>query len=219
MSKLVGAGEQQRHDYLYDASGVIVTGGTPQLLLPQHQSRSYFLFVNNSTDTMYLDFGCGYAHATLTNGVVSLVSIDNAGFNFTKPPLIRFLGGGAPQGSAGYSPGPNTSYVGGAGPGFPAPQNIAQAHATLSASAIAGNLINSIVVDNGGAGYITPPYVQIIASDLDPNGVVIAGASYPNSIAVLPNGGLAFEATVCSTDAVSVVGANNGDAFTCKFMT
>jgi len=224
VSKIVNIGEQQVHHFLYDASGTITTGGTPQLVLPQQLSRSFLVFTNNSAaDTLYIDFGCGsgplYAVASLTNGKVTSISVVNAGFNFTKPPLVRLLGGGVPQGFSGLAQGPNTSYVGGAGPNFPAPTNVATAVATLASSSISLNQINTIVVTNGGSGYIVAPYVQLIASDLDPNGVAIPGSTYASSIPVFPGGSISFLAGMCPTDAMSVGGATTADAFTCKFMT
>ena len=224
MSKLVGAGNQIRQDFLFDASGTITTGGTPQLVMPQHQSRCLFKFINNSADTMYLDFGVGsgpaYATATLTSKVVTAVTVINAGFNFTNPPLVRFYGGGHPRATlqSGIAAGINSSYVATGGPGFPPPDHVATAIANLTSSAISLNEIGSITVTYGGS-YSAVPYVQLIPSDLDPNGVAIPGATYASSIAVSPGGEIAFENTACPTDAVSVVGATTGDAFTCKFMT
>lgn len=221
MSKIVGVGEQQVAHYLFDASGTITTGGTAQLVLPQHPSRSVLMFVNNSANTMYLDFGCGYAHCTLTNGAVSSVTVDNAGFNFTQPPRIRFLGGGYPQVTlaSGQAAGYNSSYVSAGGPNFPAPPNCATAVAVLASSSIAGKKINSITVTNGGSNYAVAPFVQIIPSDLDPNGVVIPASTNATSIKLPAGASLSWIAGMCPTDALSVVSSSTSDAFTCKYMT
>ena len=234
MSKLIGAGQQVRQDFLFDASGTITIGGTAQLLLPQHPSRSLFMFVNNSAHTMYLDFGVGagpaYVYATLTGRAVTSVTVINAGFNFTQPPLVRFLGGGHPVATlqSGQPAGVNSSYVATAGPGFPSPRgglaatggqgHEATAMANLTSSAISLNKIGSITVLNAGS-YSAAPYVMLLPSDLDPNGVVIPGSTYPGSIAVLANGSVQFLATDCPTDACSVVSSGTADSFTCKFMT
>lgn len=184
------------------------------------------MFVNNSSDTLYLDFGCGYAHATLTSKAITSVTVDNAGFNFTQPPLVRFLGGGRPVATlqSGQPAGINTSYVATAGPGFPSPRggtspgHSATAIANLTSSTISLNKIGSITVLNAGS-YDAVPFVQLIPSDLDPNGVVIPGSTSANSIAVNPGGVVRFDNTACPTDACSIVGATTGDKFTCKFMT
>lgn len=212
--KLVGAAEQQVRHYIYDASGTIATGGTPQLLLPQHQSRSMLLFTNNSAGNLYLEFGAARATCTISNGAVATFSITNAGFGYTRPPVIKFLGGGQPVTTlaSGQSAGLNTAYVGAAGPNFPSPSYLARAHATLS-----GGAVNAIVLDAGGAGYVTAPQVFMHNSALDPIGVAIASAS--SGFAIVPNGSVTLNGTCCPTDAMSIFGATTGQAFTCKFMT
>jgi hypothetical protein len=219
--KLVGVGDQHEQHFLFDSSGTITTGGTPQLLLPQHSSRSIFMFSNGSAETMYIDFGCGYAHCAITSGVVTSVTVDNAGFNFTYAPRIHFYGGGQPVVTlqSGRPAGLNTSYVSAPGPGFTNPSNRATAIATLNASTISLNKIAAITIRNGGSGYVVAPFVHIFPSDLDPNGVVIPGSANPGSFAVTSGGSLSFLASACPTDACSIVGATTGDKFTCKYMT
>lgn len=149
--KLVGSGEQVVRHYMYDASGTIATGGTPQLLLPQHQSRSSFFFENTSSANLVLEFGAARATCSLSGDVISSsFTITNAGFGYTKPPVVRFLGGGQPSATAQYGPpGVNTSYVGAAGPGFPSPLHPAAAHAVLT-----GGAVSSIVLDDPGDDYV-----------------------------------------------------------------
>jgi hypothetical protein len=212
--KLVGSAEQQVRHYIYDASGTITSGGTPQLLLPQHQSRSILLFTNNSAGNLYLDFGAARVTCTISTGAVATFSITNAGFGYTYPPRVHFNGGGQPVATlaSGRPAGMNTAYVGAAGPGFPAPVHRARAHATLSVGAV-----NAIVLDDPGAGYVVAPQVFLMNSDLDPIGVAIASATsgYP----ITPNGSLNINGTCCPTDAISIFGATTGQAFTCKYMT
>jgi hypothetical protein len=129
-------------------------------VLAESATRCILLLHNASNDSMYLEFGVGAAHATLTSGAVSAVTVDNSGFGFTSPPMVRFLGGGGSAPALGINQ-----------PGGLAPSNVATAHAVLS-----GNSIGSIVVDNGGALYQKPPYVQLIASNLDPYGAATPAA-------------------------------------------
>src|SRR5208283_1634860 len=173
--KLVGSGQQKATHHLYRADGAITTGGSPQLVLGRAFSRSFLFFQNTSATTMSIEFGAGAATAVLTNGVVTSVTVTNAGLNFTKPPRLRFLGGGQPEVTSSHNPVSNVvnpSYVGLSQPNGPSPSNGATALATLSTGAIA-----SITVTSGGSGYILPPYVQLLNSDLDPNGVSLPSAT------------------------------------------
>lgn len=214
--KLVGAGQQVVQHFAYDASGVIAAGGTAQLLLPQHPSRSMLMFVNYSTGNLYLEFGAARATCSLSGTVLSSsFTITNSGFGYTRAPTIDFLGGGYPLVTlaSGQPAGFNTSYVGAAGPGFPSPSRPARAHATLS-----GSSVNAIVLDDPGAGYAVAPLLFMINSDLDPIGCATPSAS--SGILVTPGGGgITFNGTCCPTDAISVFGATTSQAFTCKYMT
>lgn len=213
--KLFNSGEQQVRHFTYDASGTITAGGTPQLLLPQHQSRSMLLFTNNSDGDLRLEFGAARATCTISSGAVSSsLTITNAGFGYTKPPLVRFLGGGLPVATtaSGQPMGPNTSYVGAAGPGFPSPSHPARAHATLS-----GGAVNAIVLDDPGSGYVVAPMVFMINSDLDPIGC--AAPSATDGYLISSGGSLYINGTCCPTDAIAIFGAADAQAFTCKFMT
>jgi hypothetical protein len=173
---------------------------------------------------MYVEIGTGQATASLTGGAVSSVSVVNAGFGFSKPPLVRFFGGGNAWG--------NTSYTGLAQPGGAPPNSVASSTKTvqpLGAGAIAhcvmtGSAPNmsiaSITVDYGGAGYIIAPYVQILNSDLDPNGA--AAPAVGVGILLTAGGGpgsfVKYDATVCPTDPVALYCAASGQPFTCRWM-
>ena len=228
--KLVGSAEQQLQHFLYDASGTITTGGTAQLVLPRHMSRSFFTFVNNSTSTMYLDFGAARATCVLSSkSISSTFTIANAGFGYTNAPIIRFYGGGGVQGFVG-SAGPGLSGVStevgtnnlilgstiAPAPQWPSPQHPAVAHAVLS-----GGAVNSIVLDDPGAGYLYAPLLFMFNSDLDPVGCAVpsvtAGAG---GFQVVASGGaLTFNGTVCPTDQCAVYCATTGAGFTCKYTT
>ena len=203
--KLPGVGEQFVRAHLYDASGTITSGGTAQLVLGQSQSRSYFFFQNTSLGPLNLEIGSARATATITNGVVTSVTLKNAGFNFTLPPLIRFLGGG----NIG-----NSSYIGLGQPGAPAPSNVAQAQAVMTGSA-PNQSVSSITVNYGGGGYACAPYVFINNDPKDPNGCAVPSAT---SGIVIPAGGtFVMENSVVTTDPVAVYGASTGQSFICKW--
>lgn len=208
--KLVGSGEQQLQHFLYDASGTLTTGGTPQVILPVHPSRSMLLIMNISSSDMYMQFGSALATCTISAGVVNSVSVTNAGFNFSKPPVVRFYGGGTMN---------NPTYIGRAAPGAIAPSNYAQAHAVMT-GAVPNQSVSSITIDNGGSGYVKAPFVFIQNSDLDPYGCADPSLSSGNGILVGASGGSFYvNGTACPTDAIALTCASSAARFTCKFMT
>jgi hypothetical protein len=213
--KLVSAGNQQVRHPLYDASGTITSGGTAQLILAQSQSRSFLMFQNLSAHSLYFEFGSARATCSLTSGAVSSVSVTNAGFNFSKPPVVRFMGGGGPGGSL-YGSNPVTPYLGLNQPGGLSPSDVATAHCVMTGSA-PNMSVSSIVVDHGGSGYLIAPYVFIFNSDLDPYGCAVPSAT---SGMLLTTGSAAviFNGTCCTTDPIAVYGATTSDAFICKWM-
>jgi hypothetical protein len=202
---------QVRSDPIYDASAAIVAGGT-QLVLPVHQSRAHFFFQNNGTHPMWVEFGSARATATITNGAVSSIAVTNAGFNFTYPPIVRFAGGGDAS---------NSRYLGLNQPGGEGPNSSliqaspASAHCVMGASTISGNKVNTIVVDNGGSGFVIAPFVFIYNDQLDPYGAAVPSSGV--GIQVLPTGSIYYNGTACPTDSMSVFGTA-ADAFTCKWM-
>jgi len=208
--KLVGSSNQQVRTFLYDAT--LTLTGSAQLVLGQSQSRSSLILQNLGSNSMAVEFGSARATASLTNGAVSSIAVTNAGFNFTKPPVVRFLGGGQPQTWTGVGQGGlNTSYIGLGQPNAPAPSDIAIAHAVLTADAV-----SSIVVDHGGSGYVTAPYVFIENSDLDPNGCAIPALASAGILLATGTGPLAWNGTTAPTDSVSVIGTS-GDVLLCKW--
>ena len=219
--KLVGSGGQNVRHHKFDASGAILTGGTPQLALARSQSRTSLMLQNTSSGMLMFEIGGARAVATLTNGAVSAIAVTgagspgyplpNAGFNYTYPPLVRFWGGG----NAG-----NTRYLGLGQPGgegldgaLPLTQSVmhARAHAVLS-----GGSVSSIVIDSPGSGYVCAPFVMLIGSDLDPYGVATPSAT--TGLQLPPGGSFTWNGTVCTTDSISVFGANTGQTFTIKWM-
>lgn len=201
--KLIGTSNQVRRDNLFDASGTIASGGTAQLVLAQSQSRSFFFFQNLSSGALLLEFGSARGTAVLTSGVVTSVSITNAGFNFTRPPVIEFVGGG----SAG-----NSSYGGLNQPGGPSPPHPAKGLCVLS-----GSSLSSVTILDGGSGYVVAPYALIYNSDLDPFGCAVPSAT-EGLLLKNQSDAILFNATCCPTDAVAVFGASTSQAFTAKWM-
>ena len=219
--KLVGSSQQQNRHYLYRADGSIAIGGTAQLILGQSQARSHLLLANTSAGPLWVEIGTGGATCTISGGAVNTVTVTNAGFGFSKPPLVRFYGGG-------YAPG-NNSYVGLAQPGAPAPNSVAsaantieplgkdaKAHCVMTGS-VGSQSISSIVIDRGGSSYAIAPFVQIINSDLDPNGAAVPSSGVG---ILLPAGGspLVYNGTVCPTDPVAIWGAVTGQTFAARWM-
>jgi hypothetical protein len=209
---LVGASGQATKHYAFRADGSITTGGTPQLLLPETETRSFFVFQNNSSAPLWLEFGCARAHATVSGGVVTAVTVDNGGFGFTLPPKIDFIGGlaGVTSTSANSGldiaqPGPRFAYGG-----------------SLPASAVAvlgGGAVTSITVTNGGKGYTNVPMVFLHNIKEDPFGCADPSSGSGSGVQVIANGGSYYvNGTACPTDAIAVYGANTSQKFTCMWM-
>jgi hypothetical protein len=212
--QLVGSGNQAKRHPLFTADGTIVAGGTPQLILPETPSRSFLKLQNLSVGPLWFEFGSARATAALTSGAISSITVTNAGFNFTKPPVVRFSGGG-------YSG--NTSFLGLNQPGGDGPNSsivsgrVAKAHCVMTGTA--PNLsVSSIVIDDPGAGYAIAPYVFIMNSDLDPYGC--AAPSATSGMLLTSNGPpYVLNGTSCFTDSVAVYGATTGQAFLARWMT
>lgn len=203
--KLIGTNGQANH-YLYDASGTVASSTVPQLILPQSLSRSMILFANTSSNPLYLEFGSARATCAITSGAVSSVTVTNAGFNFTKPPVVRFwgggnqLGGGNQQMASGNAI--NTSYLGLNLPGGSSPSHPARGRAVLS-----GGSVSSIVIDDPGVGYVIAPFVFLFNSDLDPYGCAAPNQSTGIGILV-PSGStpLQINGSAVTTDPIAVAG-------------
>ena len=203
--KLQGSMAQARVDYLYDASGTVTTGGTPQLILGRSISRSYLFIQNISALPMYIESGAGRATCTISNGQVqSSITVTNAGFGFKAPPVIEFVGGGIP--APQY-----TNYAGLAQPNAPTPGHPAQATANLSGGAIA-----SITLNDPGSGYVLAPYLFLRSAFIDPFGCSVPSASSGRLLAAGES--WEFNGTCCPTEAFAVFGATTAQAYTCKWM-
>lgn len=217
--KLVGAGGQKIRHYKFNASSAILTGGTPQLALAQSQSRSSLYLQNTSSGNLFFEVGGARAVATLTGGAVTSISVTgagspgyplpNAGFNYTYPPRVVFLGGG----NAG-----NSLYLGLNQPGGEAPeQQLTAGRGAKARAVLTGGAVSSFVIEDGGADYTCAPFVFLPNSDLDPYGVAAPSAT-SGGILVPPYEAVTWNATVCPTDAIAVYGATTGQTFTILWM-
>jgi hypothetical protein len=204
MARVVGFTEQQNLTPVYRADGSIAAGGTPQLILPRAAPRSSIIIQNTSTtNTIYLEFGCARATATVSGGKVTAVTVTNAGFGFTYPPLVHFLGGG------------NILNGRDLGVGYPnqnAPSNYATAHCVLS-----GGAISSIVIDNPGSGYDCAPYVQLLNDANDNYGSAVPSATVGYKLTA----GSVFRESynVVTTDTIAVYGGTTSDSWFCMYTT
>ena len=210
---LVGAKSQTKLDPLYDASGTITTGGTPQLIRPMVPSCSHFIIQNLSlTTAMYVEIGSARATATITNGAITSIAVTNGGFGFTYPPIVRFAGGGYGTDSRNLGlnqpggDGPTSAIKAGRG---------AVAHAVLTSG-----VVTSIVIDDPGTGYVKAPYVFLTNSTLDPYGC--ASPFYSSTVSGIylgASGGAYYvNGTCCPTDAVSIYCSASSQPFTFKWM-
>ena len=204
MARIVGFTEQQVLTPVYRADGTIASGGTPQLILPRAAPRSSFMIQNTSaSDTLYFEFGCARAKATVSNGAITAVTVTNAGFSFTYPPIVKFLGGG------------NISNGRDLGLGYPnqsAPSNFATAHCVLSNGAV-----SSIVIDNPGSGYDCAPYVQLLNDPNDNYGCAVPSTS--SGLKLAPGVTHSMQYSVVTTDSIAVYGATTGDSWYCQYTT
>lgn len=207
--QLTGSAGQIKRLPLYDASGTLAAGGTPQLILPEGTSRSFLLIANNSDTAMYLEFGSARATCTISNGSVDSITIENAGFGFTVPPIVNFYGG-ANNGWNINDPG----FTGCGLVGYPSPGKPAVAHCEIT-----GGVVTNIVIDDGGSGYVVAPQIVITNSLRDPFGCAAPNSSTGVGIPIFANGGSYYvNGTTCPTDSISLVCASPSKKFTCKWM-
>lgn len=196
---------------LFDASGTV--GATSTLALPLSMSRDMLLIANTGSTTLAVEFGPARATCTVVSGAVSTVTVGNAGQNYSYPPIVEFLGGGDPPvgtyGKAGF--------LGIGQDGGPSPSKPATAHCVMTGTA--PNLsVSSVVIDDGGAGYVCPPYVYLRNDQRDPNGVAIATVA--GGIPLIANSApLRFDGSFVPTDAISIISSAAGGTYCLKYAT
>lgn len=209
MGALIGVRHQAFKDRMYDASGTITTANTPQLILPEAVSRSSLLIENISSSNMFIEIGSARAIATITNGSVTGVVVTNAGFGYSQPPSITFLGGAFAGGVT-----TTLSFSLNGDPGYPAPS--APASAVCVMTGTAPNMsVASITINSGGSGYFYPPYVSLNNHRFDLWGA--AAPSATSGIQLFPGGSYTSNGSIATTDAISVFCATQGAAYMCKF--
>ena len=188
---------------LLDASGSITSGGTAQLILPAVPQRAYFEFVNNSNANMYLEFGPARASCNLTSGSIGTLTVTNAGFGYTYAPNVTLLGGGGdnnyPDGATNAVP-----YQ------FYPPTAYGSAHVTVGSGSI-----STLIIDYGGVGYVTTPYVLMKNDPRDPFGCAKPTAS--TGVLITPGGSYTMTNTFVTTEPVAVYGGTTGQQFACKY--
>lgn len=209
MAGVVGIRGQGSLTTLYRADGSTLAA-RPKIVLPNFGPRSSFVFENISDTAMYLEFGGARATATLTNGAVSSCTIVNAGFNYTLPPRVTFLGGGR------Y---PNGLMQGVAYPGAVAPSNIATGHCVMTDDGYGTttNKVSSIVIDNGGSGYASAPLVVLLNDPNDPFGCADPSLSSGTGFLVYPANMPPQTPLVAPTDAVAVWANADSKKFFCGY--
>ena len=95
--QLTGSRTQNVRDLMHRADGTLAAAATPQLVLCERPSTSSLVIQNTSIssgDPLWFEFGSARATCAITNGAVSSVTVTNAGFGFTYPPVITAFGGG-----------------------------------------------------------------------------------------------------------------------------
>lgn len=216
--KLPNTRGQGQHDPYYDVSGTVTAGGTPQLILPVQPARSHLFIQNISPGDLYFEFGSARARATLTSGVVSALTILNPGFNFTRPPIVEFMGGGQ---NIGFGNSFNSSFTGAGAVGYPSPSGISPAGATMRPArarcVLTTGAVTSFRIDDGGAGYVIAPYVWIRNDLLDPNGCADPSNNSGSGIYLASGQSYYINGTACPTDSLAVYGASTSQAFTVKY--
>lgn len=207
MAKIPGFVGESGFLNTFDYSGSIATGGTPQLIVPRVLSRSYFCFENTSDTDMRITYGPATVVPTITSGVLASVAVTNAGFGYTKKPLVRILGGGT------WNPAIPSGIA--AGLGAQAPTSQAAATAVLSS-----DTIGSITVDVPGSGYsntaVQRPYVWLEWDPQDPYGCKAPSATV--GFLIRPGGSMTWESSIICTEPFAVYGATTGKTFECKVM-
>lgn len=188
-----------------DFSGTITSGGAAQILLPQQMGRVAFYFANNSSANLTIQIGPPPVSITLTNGVITAVSVSDNGLGWLFPPTVELLGG-VFTGNFNVQPGSPNSLAGGNWPGQPA---------QIIANAISGGALNGFSIVNGGSGYKVAPTARLVNQWPQGGG----GAATPSATAgmpVAPGAVIFLDSSVCPTSAINVFGGTTSQAFTCK---
>ena len=206
--KISNVAEQAVRHQSYRADGS--SNSAAQLLIPEAPPRSFLLLANNSDSEMWFEIGGARATCSLTSGKVTGFSITNAGFGYTIPPIVEFLGGGA---------GGNSTFLGIGGPGGPAPTAFNSGRPARARAVLTAGAVTSFVIEDPGAGYVCAPYVKLINDANDPNGCADPSASSGSGIPLFPGQRQIWNGTTCPTEAVAVYCASSSKLYTVMWMT
>lgn len=214
------APHQAGHHPSYRADGTIATGGTAQLVLPVAPFRAMLMVQNISSSTMFLEHGPSRFTATISGGIVTAVNIINAGFGYTIAPSIQFDGGFTPFVASAVWDGrgihdanvPTGLATQGRVTGNVTYNRPARAHCVLTAGAV-----SSVVIDDGGFGYINPPEVIAKNNVRDPFGCAVPSAT--SGIILNNNGGAYYiNGSSCHTEAIAIFCSTGSAAYTVEYM-
>ena len=217
---LLNSGYQNGTFRSYRADGALVNT-SPKLILPQATSRSMLSVQNIGTTTMYLDHGGARATATITSGVLTSLTILNAGFGYTAPPQVQLKGGGGPIKTALAASGWDGR---GQIDNWPTPNGIntlvtpaiyfrpAKVIAVLTAGAV-----TSFTIQDGGAGYVNPPEVLLVNDPSDPFGCADPSASSGSGFILYAAGAYFLNGTFCHTDAIALYAAGGSGSYACEY--
>ena len=195
----------------YRADGTLSTT-SPKLLLPEAISRTFVSIQNTGSAVIWLEHGSARATATISAGVVTAITILNGGFGFTLPPHVEFKGGGGVGPAAlaasnwdGRGQIDQWATPGGANTLVTPPtyNHQAKAHCVLTAG-----VVTSIVIDNGGQGYVNPPELFISNHPLDPFGCADPSVGGGSGVELFTPGGTYYlNGTFCHTNTIAVYAA------------
>jgi hypothetical protein len=213
---LQGTANQAGPHFRYRADGTIASATLPQLILPQSRTRTTFLFLNNSTVAMWIEIGPARAHAVMTGGSVTSVvfntqGLDNAGFNYTKPPIVRALGGDGKLVTPTSWPGNKGQVT------TDVPSGPVSRPAIISAT-ISGGHITGFTITDPGAGYVNAPELYLENDPYDPFGCADPSVGGGSGFLIQPGGSIGSDSTACDTSAIAVFCGTAGSPFACAYM-
>lgn len=205
----------------FRADGAIAQTNTPQLILPVAVSRGMWMVMNISASVMFLEHGPARFTATITNSAVSAITIANGGFGYTIPPILQAAGGYLPY--VANSAWDGRGLIGSQAPSGLSPQgdiqNPVYARPAKLRAVLTTGVVTSVVIDDGGFGYINPPEIVVENHPNDPFGCASPyfGSAH-SGIYLGPDGGFYYiNGTACWTDAVSISGTADA-VFTVEYM-
>lgn len=191
-------------------SGTVTTGGTAQIIMPQDYGRYYMYIQNTSSTDLRIGIGAPTGTATVSSGVITGITANNAGLRYSYAPKVMLIGGGYSNMPNPGSPGSPWTEGTGGGLGFQSPTRVGAAVAVMTGSA-PNQTIASVTVQDGGAGYIAAPFVYFQPDPRDPYGCFAPSATAGTILA--PYGSRTWESTAVCACAVSVYGGTNGQSF------